>query len=276
MTKENVQKEIFKRGSKTYFNSSVFFPRSVREDVFALYSFVRIADDFVDASPQDPEGFYAFRQQYRQALEGGESGNLIIDSFIDLLEKRKFDPQWVEAFFASMEMDLTVKVYPKIEDTLRYIYGSAEVIGLFMANIMRLPEESYHAAKMLGRAMQFINFIRDIDEDNRLGRTYLPLSDSKLHSLEKEHVIEHVGEFSRFIHEQIDLYKLWQQEAEKGFRFIPRRYLIPIKTASNMYKWTAEQICNNPLVVFERKVKPSKARIVLQIVKNSVRKVRKV
>jgi len=270
MAEKEIQKEIFKQGSKTYFNSSIFFPRAVREDVIVLYAFVRTADNFVDEIPQNPDGFYSFREQYRKALEGEQSGNIVVDSFIDLFKKKNFSAQWVESFLDSMEMDLSVKDYPAIEDTLRYIYGSAEVIGLFMAKIMDLPEQSYHAAQMLGRAMQYINFIRDIDEDNRLGRTYLPLSDSGFSSLEKQEVLPRGEEFSGFIRHNIELYRKWQNEAEEGFRYIPRRYLVPIKTASDMYNWTAREIYKNPFVVFERKVKPSKARILSTILRNSI------
>lgn len=267
-----MQKEIFRKGSKTYFNSSVFFPESVRRDVFILYAFVRTADDFVDEVPQNPEGFYRFREEYRKAVEGEKSRNPVIDPFVELMKKRSFSPQWVEAFLGSMEMDLSVASYPTLDDTLRYIYGSAEVIGLFMARIMDLPDESHHAAKMLGRAMQYINFIRDIDEDNGLGRTYLPLSGSPFESLHKEYVTGRVEEFALYVRRQIELYRGWQSEAEAGFCFIPKRYLIPIKTASDMYNWTAAQIEKEPMVVFKRKIKPAKPRIILTILKNSLRR----
>jgi phytoene synthase len=57
-------------------------------------------------------------------------------------------------------------------------------------------------------------------------------------------------------------------EAEKDFKYIPRRYLIPIKTASDMYKWTAAKIRENPFIIFKEKVKPSKLRIIMDIIKN--------
>jgi phytoene synthase len=56
----------------------------------------------------------------------------------------------------------------------------------------------------------------------------------------------------------------WQREAERGYHFIPYRYLLPIKTAADMYIWTARRIERNPMIVYEGKVKPPKARIVLQ------------
>ncbi len=270
---EDVHYDTFKSGSKTYFNSSRFFPQEVRRDVFYLYGFVRKADNFVDDIPQDPDGFYRFRDAYHNALGGAESsgsasGDPIIDRFVELHRRKGFDPAWTEAFLKSMERDLFKKEYNSLEETLDYIYGSAEVIGLFMARIMQLPPVADYPARMLGRAMQYINFIRDINEDVDLGRRYLPLTGTYLSSLEYEYVRNHLKEFRAFHTKQIGLYMGWQREAEKGYRFIPFRYLLPIKTAADMYVWTAKQIEKNPMIVYSRKVKPPKPRIVLQFLYN--------
>ncbi|MBD3212250.1 MAG: phytoene/squalene synthase family protein [Candidatus Lokiarchaeota archaeon] len=266
---EEVFKEIFKRGSRTYFNSSIFFPKSVRRDVFILYGFVRVADDFVDVVPQKKEDFLNFCELYRKALSGEKAGDIIIDSFVDLMKRKDFDPQWVEDFLYAMDLDLTKKNYNTLEETLEYIHGSAEVIGLFMAKILDLPEESYFAAERLGRAMQYINFIRDIKEDIKFGRRYLPLFDFNLNTLKKEETLKKQAEFKKFISTQIDYYFTWQQEAETGFKYIPKRYLIPIKTASDMYNWTALKIKENPFIIYEEKVKPSKIKIFTNIIKNT-------
>lgn len=260
--------DVFKRGSRTYFNSSIFFPKSVRRDVFILYGFVRVADDFVDTVPQEKEDFFNFCNKYRNALSGEKTDDIIIDSFVDLLHRKNFDPVWVDDFLHAMEMDLTKKTYNTLEETLEYIHGSAEVIGLFMAKILDLPEESYFAAERLGRAMQFINFIRDIPEDIKFGRRYFPLKGFQLDSLRKEEAIEKKEEFERFIKTQIYQYFRWEAEAEEGFKHIPKRYLIPIKTASDMYSWTALKIKKNPFIIYEEKVKPSKLKIIVDIIKN--------
>jgi phytoene synthase len=165
---------LFKQGSKTYFYSTIFFPKRVKDDVFVLYSFLRKADDYVDAIPQDIDGFYQFKEGYYQAKEGKETGDVVIDSFIKLAQKRDFEERWVDAFLHSMEMDITTTTYKTMDELKTYLYGSSEVVGLFMAKIMDLPQESYYAARHLGRAMQYINFIRDIAEDVQLGRTYFP------------------------------------------------------------------------------------------------------
>jgi phytoene synthase len=161
-------------------------------------------------------------------------------------------------------MDLNKNEYGNLGEILDYIHGSAEVIGLFMASIMGLEEESFPFAQRLGRSMQYINFIRDIAEDNTLERTYFPqdeMRDYGLVSLKESDVINEREGFYSFILAQIRRYWDWQKEAEQGFRYIPRRYLIPIQTASEMYKWTAQRIEKNPFIVYKMKVKPSKARI---------------
>jgi phytoene synthase len=263
-----VHKDIyrtFKHGSRTYFYSSLFFPRKVREDVFTLYAFVRKADNFVDTIPQQKEQFHAFVQTFKDSLNGSKPDDIIIDAFVTLVENREFDSAWVDAFLSSMEMDLTITRYQTMEEVLKYIYGSAEVIGLMMSRIMGLPEEAYAAAGMLGRAMQYINFIRDIREDWAFNRIYFPLDELHQHgltSLNQTTVRRTPQAFSDFIRQQLSHYSQWQTQAENGFSYIPTRYLIPIKTASEMYKWTAKQIATNPFIVYHRKVKPLVPRII--------------
>ncbi len=270
MSVTRLHRKTFKQGSRTYYNSSIFFPDDVREDVFVLYGFVRVADDYVDSVPQDAEGFVLFRNAYYRALNGEPSGYRIIDSFVELMQKRNLDATWVEAFLHSMELDLYKTDYDSIDETLEYIYGSAEVIGLFMARLLDLPEESLESARLQGRAMQYINFIRDIAEDQSLGRRYLPLGESGLTALDEATARRQRPRFEAFIRDQIELYRRWQEQAEQGYRYIPRRYLIPIKTASDMYRWTADRIYRDPRIVFQKKVKPRKARVVFQMLRNAL------
>jgi phytoene synthase len=263
--------DTFKEGSRTYFYSSLFFPRRVREDVFRLYAFVRTADNYVDAIPQQPEAFYAFRERYRAALEGAATEDVIIDSFAGLLRRRGFDPAWITAFLDSMEMDLDKRRYQTMDELLEYIHGSAEVIGLMMARIMGLPDAALPAAQMLGRAMQYINFIRDIHEDLQFGRIYFPLETLQrygLSTLDKEEIRNHPDGYVAFVKEQIHRYCTWQETAEKGFHYIRKRYLIPVKTASEMYKWTAHKIRHDPFVVYRTKVKPLVPYIVSTVLRN--------
>jgi phytoene synthase len=261
--------DIFKKGSKTYFYNSIFFPKEVRGDVFVLYSFVRVADNLVDSIPQKKDAFCDFFDEFCRGWDGEESGDEVMDSFILMAKRKKFSKEWIEAFLHSMELDLTKSSYKDIDEVEDYIYGSAEVVGLMMSRIMEVKEEFYDSARYLGKAMQYINFIRDIKEDLVLGRRYLPtdeLIEAGLKNLSFEHVSSKQAKFESFIREQLARYSKWQKEAEKGFPALEKNYRIPVMNASDMYNWTARRIEREPMIVYRKKVKPSKARIVGNLV----------
>ena len=264
---------IFKKGSKTYFYNSLFFPRDVRDDVFKLYGFVREADNLVDTIPQRKEDFCIFREDFCHAWEGGHTRDQVLDSFVEMARRRDIPKDWTEGFLHSMELDLVRSTYNTLEEVEEYMYGSAEVIGLMMSRIIGVEKEFYPHARMLGRAMQYINFIRDIDEDLKLGRRYLPTVELDKHGLKDltfAHVKDRLEDFSKFMEDQVERYLEWQREAEKGFGALERRYRLPIMNASEMYKWTAMTIRKDPLIVYREKVKPSKARIVLNLFKKKM------
>ena len=274
-----IQAQVFKAGSTTYFNSSLFFPPAMRAEVFALYGFVRVADNFVDAVPQEAEAFWRFVARYRAAWAGTPADDAIIDDFTALARRLEFDPAWTDAFLASMAADLTQRLYRTEAEMLEYVYGSAEVIGLYMAKIMRLPAEAQFAAQRLGRAMQVINFIRDAAEDAGLGRRYLPLERDGVRLLDvpddwlpsRAWAQAHPGEWTGFLRGHLERYAAWQAEAEAGYRYIPRRPRMAVRTAGDMYNWTARKIAADPFVVFARQVKPQRARIVAQALWNGLR-----
>ena len=264
---------IFQQGSKTMFYSSIFFPKNIRKDVFVLYGFVRTADNIVDTPYQDKAEFYKFKERYKQAQSGITTGDIVIDSFAELEKRKNFDPKWTEAFLDSMEMDLTKKTYETVDDVLEYVYGAAEVMGLYMVNILGLDKKSYLFSRYLGRALQSINAIRDIAEDHVFGRSYLPISDLEqygLESLDYNYTRQHPKIFSEFIKVQISRYCHWQEIAEKGYQYVPKRYLIAVKTVSDMYNWTAEQILKNPFIVYNEKVKPIVFRIITAVLGNTI------
>lgn len=266
--------KTFEKGSITFFSTTLFFPKRIREDVFTLYAFVRTADDFIDTIPQKIDEFNNFKELYHKALKGENVDNYIIEKFVELMHRKSIKPEWVEAFFDSMISDISLKEYKTFSETLSYIYGSAQVIGLMMCRILNLPESTYIYAELLGKAFQYINFIRDINEDNFLGRRYFPKEELEKYGLENltsEYIKENKEKFVVFMKEQLKIFREWSQEAKAGFKFIPKRLRIPIKTASDLFEWTANKIEENPFLVFEKKVKPSKARIYTQIILNALK-----
>lgn len=262
-------KNIFSGNSTSYYYSSLFFRKSVREDVFKLYAYVRTADDFVDEKPQQPGMLKEFREKTVDNWESGKSQDKIVDYFLEVARENNFEKEWAEAFIDSMMMDTRKQKYETMEETLEYIYGSAEVIGLMMARILDLDEGAEEYACMLGRSMQYCNFLRDIEEDYRLGRRYMPKKEMEkfgLDTLEPGEVDEE--KFNVFMEEQIKQYFEWQEEAEKGLNYIPYRERVPVILSSRLYKWTAKQIHSNPMIVYDRKARPSKTRISVELLKS--------
>jgi 15-cis-phytoene synthase len=282
--RHQVERAIFRQASTTYYWSSRFFPRAVRGDVFKLYSFVRIADDYVDARPQQRAKFKALRRSWDAAktdphfdtvaVAGEAIEQRVIKNIMAVYTKYAFDPAWVEAFLDAMQADLDGKQYHTLEETLAYTHGSAEVIGLMMAKMLNLSPEAYEAAMLQGRAMQFINFIRDINEDYTLGRCYFPREDLErfgLPDLSPETARTQQAAFRKFVAFQLKRYHRWQSAAEEGFRHIPRRPRIALRTAVDMYNWTGGVIAAHPQVVYERKVKPTKKQVLIQGLRRTFR-----
>ena len=264
--------EIFRKGSTTYYYSTKLFPAKIRKEVTQLYNFVRVADDYVDSVPQDTEGFMNFKEEYYRVLSGKSSDNEVITDFVRLSQKRKFNNKWVDAFLFSMEMDTRKSTYKNLDELNTYLYGSAEVIGLMMNKVMNVNENADDSARYLGKAMQFINFIRDIDEDLDLKRTYFPVEDLDsfgLSGLTRGEARRKPKQFKAFVRSQIQLYFKWQKRAELGFKFIPKNMRIAVKTASDMYLWTAKEIYKNPFIVYDLKIKPSWTKVLLNGLKNA-------
>lgn len=271
--------QVFRGGSKTYFNSSLFFEPKLRQKIVVLYAFVRTADDIVDGSgglETKKQLFDQFCDYYQQAqaekfVDPNYLHHLVITSFVTLQKQNGFDPTWTEAFLGSMRADVEGVKYKTWFDTTKYIYGSANVIGLYMAKLLDLPPESYPSAQKLGMAMQLINFIRDIKEDISLGRSYFPteiLSKLGFETFDEQALKKHPERFEELISQLLAVFDQWQKQGEAGFEYIPKKYLVPIKTASDVYKWTAKTIKNQPQIVFQKKVKPSKIRILAYAISN--------
>jgi len=157
------------------------FDKKYRDPIYAIYGFVRYADEIVDTfhHHNKAELFSSFKQDTYKAIELGISLNPVLHSFQLTINKYKIPHQLIEAFLKSMEMDLDKSKYEQ-HSYEEYIYGSAEVIGLMCLMIFCEGEiDKYNKltpfARSLGSAFQKINFLRDIKSDfQERGRVYFP------------------------------------------------------------------------------------------------------
>jgi phytoene synthase len=155
--------------------------KAFHQPVYAIYGFVRYADEIVDTfHGYDKAVLLArFRADTYRALEEKISLNPVLHSFQQVVHTYGIERELIDAFFASMAMDLEPREYnqPAYET---YIYGSAEVIGLMCLRVFcQGDEESYQRlkrpARRLGAAFQKVNFLRDMGSDyQERGRTYFP------------------------------------------------------------------------------------------------------
>ena len=176
------------------------FAPSIRPAIYAIYGFVRYADEIVDSFndyPQD-ELFHEFVNEYNKSLDRKISLNPIINSFQEVVHKYDLF-EYALDFLKRMEADLHVKDYKTKEDYENYIYGSADVIGLMCLRVfVNNDNDKFNAlkasAKYLGSAFQKVNFLRDIKDDiEQLGRSYFPnIGGNILNNAIKEDIIKDI------------------------------------------------------------------------------------
>jgi len=171
----------------TSFSSAIkLLHRDLRAPIFNIYGFVRFADEIVDTfhNYDKNELLAEFKKETYAAIERKISLNPILNSFQITVNQYNIPHHLIEAFFKSMEMDLSNTSYNS-KAYNEYIYGSAEVVGLLCLYIFCEGDEQKYIqlkpfAQSLGAAFQKVNFLRDVQSDYRqLNRTYFPGVDFK-------------------------------------------------------------------------------------------------
>ena len=162
------------------------FDKRFRSSIYAIYGYVRFADEIVDTFHDFPKAelLEKFRKDTFRAIDQGISLNPILHSFQQTVNKYNIEPELIDAFLKSMEMDLH---YDRYVNGLyeEYIYGSAEVVGLMCLRVFCEGDHDLYLrlkapARSLGAAFQKINFLRDIKSDyDERGRVYFPGVDFK-------------------------------------------------------------------------------------------------
>ena len=174
--------EITTKEYSTSFATAIkLLHKDIRGPIYNIYGFVRFADEIVDTfhDYDKAELLAQFKKETYEAIDRGISLNPILNSFQHTVSDFNIDLGLIEAFFHSMEMDLTQKNYDS-KDFGDYIYGSAEVVGLMCLYVFcngdkELYEKLKSSARSLGAAFQKVNFIRDIKADYMgLSRMYFP------------------------------------------------------------------------------------------------------
>ena len=177
----NAAKNVTKTYSTSFYAGVRFLDPKIRNDIHAIYGFVRFADEIVDSFHNYPKAelLEQFKRDTFQSIEQGISLNPILNAFQETVNKYQIELELIKTFLRSMEMDLYDLDYDQ-ENYETYILGSAEVVGLMCLKIFVYGNRAEYErlkpfAMKLGAAFQKVNFLRDLNDDfNNLGRLYFP------------------------------------------------------------------------------------------------------
>lgn len=208
--------------------------------IYAIYGFVRIADEIVDSFHDfnKKDLLFRFREDTWRAIDEKISTNPILHSFQMMVHNYNIDRELIEAFLNSMEMDLYNNTY-NLHSYNEYIFGSAEVVGLMCLKVFVEGNESEYQrlkepARRLGAAFQKVNFLRDMKSDfKERGRVYFPSVDFNFFNDNMKKEIEA---------EILEDYK----EAYKGIINLPSDARFGVYVAYIYYKALLQKIMKLP------------------------------
>lgn len=193
---------IVTKSYSTSFSSAVkMLAPNIRQDIYNIYGFVRLADEIVDSfhDYNKEELFDKFELDLKQSLKDKISLNPILNAFQDTVFKYNIPYELIAAFMKSMRLDLSKSTYNTKEEYNEYIYGSADVVGLMCLKVFvkgddALFNELKISAMKLGSAFQKVNFLRDLKADfEGLNRTYFPNTDlNQLNENSKNEIIKEI------------------------------------------------------------------------------------
>ncbi len=191
--------KITTRSYSTSFSLGIYcLNEKIHRPIYNIYGFVRFADEIVDTFHEYDKAMLLkeFKEETYKAIDRKISLNPILNSFQEVVHKYNIEPELIETFLKSMEMDLSQSNHNSMSYD-EYILGSAEVVGLMCLRVFTNGnEEDYQklkpSAMKLGAAFQKVNFLRDLKADYEfLGRVYFPSVNMKNLTDDDKAKIEH-------------------------------------------------------------------------------------
>lgn len=259
------------RHGRTYYLATLLLPPAKRPHVHALYGFARYADDIVDDLDADDAAeragrFTAWRDDFLADVEWGASADPVRVAVMDTIRRFEIPVAYFRDFLDSMRMDLTVTAYETYEDLTRYTWGSAAVIGLEMLPILGRVSDDVewdvlrpHAID-LGVAFQLTNFVRDIGEDFRRGRVYLPQESLRASGVDRDRLAHAVragrvdGPIRALLAREIERTRALYRSAAPGIDLVHPTSRDCIYTAARLYEGILDEVERADYDVFAHRV----------------------
>lgn len=235
----------------TYYFASRRFNAVTRRRVDALYAFVRVPDEWVDnpgaLSPSEREGkLLAYERELALGLEGVRPSHPALRAFCDAMRETGLGLEEPREFLASMRADLAIDRYETYADLQGYMRGSAVSVALMMCRLVGAPDDdgTRESAIALGEAMQMTNFLRDVGEDVRRGRIYLPMEDLRRFGVSENQIEEGRVDsaFRDLMRFEIDRARELYARADVGIPRLPDPMRLPIRIARTLYARILDRI----------------------------------
>ncbi|PWV50230.1 phytoene synthase [Nocardiopsis sp. L17-MgMaSL7] len=245
------------RHGRTYFAATRVLPPERRPGIHALYGFARWVDDIVDEPGADttPDDQRARLEEIGAdmdtAFTGGEPREPVLRALAHTVERYGLPSDYFTAFMTSMRMDLDTTAYRDLPHLREYMYGSAAVIGLQVLPVLGTSaprEEAAPHAAALGEAFQLTNFLRDVAEDLRRGRVYLPADVLDAHGVDRP-LLEHCAVTRRpdprvrgALAALVEANQEFYHEAEPGIAMLSPVARPCVTTAFRLYRAILDEI----------------------------------
>ncbi|MEQ8316353.1 MAG: phytoene/squalene synthase family protein [Phycisphaerales bacterium] len=235
--------EILRRCGRTFYSASLVLPRRVRQDLALLYALCRAIDDSADAvdgsEDHTPE---ALLDEIASGLRGAHDRSPVVNAFRSLSDQYHIPLVLPQQLIEGVRCDLgTVRVQTE-DELLRYSYRVASTVGLMMCRILGVDPRGDSFAVDLGIAMQLTNIARDVAEDARTDRVYVPAEwvDAERVLATVQHtepgVGEHAGEVCLAVQRLLDTAETYYESAELGMHFLPIAVRGGIRSAAWNYR----------------------------------------
>lgn len=210
---ERTSKTVTETFSTSFSSAITLFASDIQQDIYNIYGLARVADEVVDTyqGKGAEEMLNSLRAEVYQAIKLGFSHNIIVHAFALTANKYSITKELIDPFFFSMKMDISKKVYSQ-KEYQKYIYGSAEVVGLMCLKVfVKGDQKEYQklqkGAAALGSAFQKVNFLRDIKDDYETrGRFYFPgIEISEFNEKNKQKIIKDIERDFKLAKTSLDL-----------------------------------------------------------------------
>jgi phytoene synthase len=261
------------KGSQSFAAAARLFDRKTRDDAVMLYAWCRHCDDVIDGQTlghdqrQDfragqQQRLAGLRRQTTEVLGGKAAGDPVFEALRRVIARHGIPARHPEELLAGFEMDVMDRRYLTMSDTLDYCYHVAGVVGVMMAMIMgaRAPDVLDRACD-LGMAFQLTNIARDVVEDARAGRTYVPAEILARHGIDR---IDPDDPAQRQpLHaaalELLDLADAYYASAYHGLSALSPRSAWAIATARRVYRAIGVKLIAAGPSAWDRRVSTTRA-----------------